>query len=123
LQNEFGREFPLFEVEATTVEPIFQRLYSFIFDMEPGYSANEMDRPVPVAIFVVNFDKVWGITFNTIFLSFLTILAASSLYSASFIQILDCRKHGPSYQCRSRDEKDVAIFLPFCRKHRMPLIV
>jgi hypothetical protein len=57
-ENEYGREFPLFEVEATTVEPIFERLYSFIFDMEPGYSANEMDRPVPVAIFVVNFDKV-----------------------------------------------------------------
>jgi len=40
------------------VEPIFQRLYSFIFDMEPSYPANEMDRPVPVAIFFVNFDKV-----------------------------------------------------------------
>jgi hypothetical protein len=37
--------------------------------MEPGYSANEMDRPVPVAIFVVNFDKVQGLAFNTIFLS------------------------------------------------------
>ncbi|KAL6901970.1 hypothetical protein ACP4OV_004846 [Aristida adscensionis] len=57
-ESEYGREMPLFEVEATTVEPIFERLYSFIFDMEPGYSANEMDRPVPVAIFVVNFDKV-----------------------------------------------------------------
>ncbi|KAF8683912.1 hypothetical protein HU200_044856 [Digitaria exilis] len=56
--NEYGRELPLFEVEATTVEPIFQRLYSFIFDMEPGHPADEMDRPVPVAIFVVNFDKV-----------------------------------------------------------------
>jgi hypothetical protein len=40
------------------VEPVFQRLYSFIFDMEPGYSSTEMDRPAPVAIFVVNFDKV-----------------------------------------------------------------
>lgn len=58
LQSEYGREFPLFEVEATAVEPIFERLYSFIFDMEPGRSATEMDRPVPVAIFVVNFDKV-----------------------------------------------------------------
>ncbi|KAF7054097.1 hypothetical protein CFC21_061846 [Triticum aestivum] len=57
-ESEYGREFPLFEVEATVVEPIFERLYSFIFDMEPGRSATEMDRPVPVAIFVVNFDKV-----------------------------------------------------------------
>ncbi|XBH85368.1 hypothetical protein VPH35_073293 [Triticum aestivum] len=56
-ESEYGREFPLFEVEATVVEPIFERLYSFIFDMEPGRSATEMDRPVPVAIFVVNFDK------------------------------------------------------------------
>nr|ABF95572.1 expressed protein [Oryza sativa Japonica Group] len=58
LQSEYGREFPLFEVDATMVEPVFQRLYSFIFDMEPGYSSTEMDRPAPVAIFVVNFDKV-----------------------------------------------------------------
>uniref|UniRef100_A0A3B6JKZ5 DUF7906 domain-containing protein n=1 Tax=Triticum aestivum TaxID=4565 RepID=A0A3B6JKZ5_WHEAT len=57
-ESEYGREFPLFEVEATVVEPTFERLYSFIFDMEPGRSATEMDRPVPVAIFVVNFDKV-----------------------------------------------------------------
>lgn len=41
------------------VEPIFQRLYSFIFDVESdGFSATEMDRPAPAAIFVVNFDKV-----------------------------------------------------------------
>jgi len=32
--------------------------------MEPGYPANEMDRPVPVAIFVVNFDKVKGLASN-----------------------------------------------------------
>ncbi|KAJ4753692.1 transmembrane protein [Rhynchospora pubera] len=58
-ESEYGRELPLYEVEATTVEPIFQRLYSFIFDVESGgYSATEMDRPVPAAIFVVNFDKV-----------------------------------------------------------------
>ncbi|CAL9113276.1 unnamed protein product [Musa acuminata var. zebrina] len=58
-ESEYGREFPLFEVEATVVEPIFQRLYSFIFDVESGgYSATEMDRLVPAAIFIVNFDKV-----------------------------------------------------------------
>ncbi|RWW58924.1 hypothetical protein BHE74_00034169 [Ensete ventricosum] len=57
--SEYGREFPLFEVEATVVEPIFQRLYSFIFDVESGgYSATEIDRAVPAAIFIVNFDKV-----------------------------------------------------------------
>jgi hypothetical protein len=43
------------------VEHIFERLYSFIFDIEPGRSTAEMDRPVPVAIFVVNFDKVLGL--------------------------------------------------------------
>lgn len=51
---------PLFEVDATAVEPAFHKLYSYIFDMEySGYSAPEMDRPVPNAIFIVNFDKVW----------------------------------------------------------------
>lgn len=51
---------PLFEVEATIVEPVFHKLYSYIFDMENmRYSAAENDRPVPNAIFIVNFDKVW----------------------------------------------------------------
>ena len=44
---------PLFEVEAATVEPVFHRLYSYIFDLDNN------DRPVPNAIFLVNFDKVW----------------------------------------------------------------
>ncbi|XWS14216.1 hypothetical protein CRYUN_Cryun36dG0103900 [Craigia yunnanensis] len=58
-ESDFGREVPLFEVDATAVEPIFQKLYSYIFDMDTGgYSAREMDRPVPTAIFIVNFDKV-----------------------------------------------------------------
>ncbi|XP_077218176.1 uncharacterized protein LOC143852601 [Tasmannia lanceolata] len=58
-ESEYGREVPLFEVEATIVEPIFQKLYSFIFDTDHGgYSATEMDRPVPSVIFIVNFDKV-----------------------------------------------------------------
>ncbi|ESW26387.1 hypothetical protein PHAVU_003G115600 [Phaseolus vulgaris] len=58
-ETEFGREVPLFEVEATDVEPVFQRLYSYIFDMDSvGSSVTEMDRPVPSAIFIVNFDKV-----------------------------------------------------------------
>ncbi|PON93169.1 Transmembrane protein [Trema orientale] len=55
----FGREVPLFEVEATMVEPVFQQLYSYIFDMDnAASSAEEIDRPVPNAIFIVNFDKV-----------------------------------------------------------------
>lgn len=55
-------EVPLFEVEATVVEAEFQKLYSFLFNMENGgYSVEEMDRPWPTAIFVVNFDKVFFI--------------------------------------------------------------
>lgn len=58
-ESEYGKALPLFEVDATAVEPTFQKLYSFIFDLESGgYSATEMDRPVPAAIFIVNFDKV-----------------------------------------------------------------
>lgn len=58
-ETEFGREVPLFEVDAVAVEPVFQKLYSYIFDMDSGgYSGAETDRPVPAAIFIVNFDKV-----------------------------------------------------------------
>ncbi|XP_062174534.1 uncharacterized protein LOC133879771 [Alnus glutinosa] len=58
-ETDFGREVPLFEVDATAVEPVFEKLYSYIFDMDNvRYSAAEMDRPVPSAIFIVNFDKV-----------------------------------------------------------------
>ncbi|KAL3505618.1 hypothetical protein ACH5RR_031000 [Cinchona calisaya] len=58
-ETDFGREVPLFEVEATVVEAEFQKLYSFLFNMENGaQSVEEMDRPWPTAIFVVNFDKV-----------------------------------------------------------------
>ncbi|KAI9194736.1 hypothetical protein LWI28_008809 [Acer negundo] len=58
-ESDFGREVPLFEVDATVVEPTFQRLYSYIFDMDNGeFSAPEMDRPAPNAIFIFNFDKV-----------------------------------------------------------------
>ncbi|XP_019075569.1 uncharacterized protein LOC100249952 isoform X2 [Vitis vinifera] len=58
-ESDYGREVPLFEVDATAVESVFQKLYSYIFDMDnSGYNAAEMDRPVPSAIFIVNFDKV-----------------------------------------------------------------
>ncbi|XP_040991272.1 uncharacterized protein LOC121238468 [Juglans microcarpa x Juglans regia] len=58
-ESDYGREVPLFEVDATAVEPVFQKLYSYIFDTDNvRYSAAEMDRPVPIVIFLVNFDKV-----------------------------------------------------------------
>ena len=58
-QTEFGKEVPAFDVEATAVEHVFEQLYSYIFDIDgAGYSASEEDRPVPNAIFVLNFDKV-----------------------------------------------------------------
>ncbi|XP_020575814.1 uncharacterized protein LOC110021592 [Phalaenopsis equestris] len=57
-ENEYGRELSLFEIEATIVEPMFQKLYSFLFDDEGGRSNEEMDRPVPTAVFITNFDKV-----------------------------------------------------------------
>lgn len=41
------------------MEPEFQKLYSYLFDLESwGQSAEEMDRPLPTVIFLVNFDKV-----------------------------------------------------------------
>jgi hypothetical protein len=59
MQSDFGRQVPLFEVEASAVEAEFQRLYSYLFDLEnKEYSVEEMDRPWPNAIFIVNFDKV-----------------------------------------------------------------
>ncbi|KAI4372510.1 hypothetical protein MLD38_010730 [Melastoma candidum] len=58
-ESDFGREVPLFEVEATVVEPMFQKLYSYVFALEDGeYSASEIDRLMPNAIFILNFDKV-----------------------------------------------------------------
>lgn len=49
---------PVFEVEATEVEPVFKQLYSFIFDMDGDSSRTEKDQPLPSVIFIVNFDKV-----------------------------------------------------------------
>ncbi|CAI9267708.1 unnamed protein product [Lactuca saligna] len=58
-ETDFGREVPVFEIDATVVEPEFQKLYSYLFYFENiGYSAEEIDRPMPTAIFIVNFDKV-----------------------------------------------------------------
>lgn len=58
-EADFGREVPLFEVDATAVEPVFQMLYSYMFDFDnEGLSSAEIDKPVPSVIFIVNFDKV-----------------------------------------------------------------
>lgn len=58
-EADFGREVPAFEVDASVVESEFQKLYSYLFDFENmGYTAEENDRPMPTAIFIVNFDKV-----------------------------------------------------------------
>ncbi|EPS65610.1 hypothetical protein M569_09167, partial [Genlisea aurea] len=55
-EADFGREVPLFEVEATAVEPEFEKLYSYLFDSDHD-AVKEMDTPQPTAIFVVNTDK------------------------------------------------------------------
>lgn len=74
---------PLFEVDATAVEPIFKKLYSYTFDVDGmgssteegmGSSTEDMDRPAPIAIFVINFDKV-GSNKQYSFFSFSSMLA------------------------------------------------
>ncbi|XP_076894733.1 uncharacterized protein LOC143547113 [Bidens hawaiensis] len=58
-EADYGREVPAFDVDASVVEPEFQKLYSYLFDYENmRYNADEADRPMPTAIFIVNFDKV-----------------------------------------------------------------
>lgn len=58
-ENEHGKEVPLFEVEATNVETVFNSLYTYLFGYEAGTtSAADMNRPVPNAIFILNLDKV-----------------------------------------------------------------
>ncbi|KAJ7566052.1 hypothetical protein O6H91_02G086100 [Diphasiastrum complanatum] len=58
-QSEFGQEVPLYEIEATSVEPSFQKLYTFLFGFGADTNlATEMNSPVPNAIFILNFDKV-----------------------------------------------------------------
>ncbi|KAJ7566050.1 hypothetical protein O6H91_02G086100 [Diphasiastrum complanatum] len=58
-KSEFGQEVPLYEIEATSVEPSFQKLYTFLFGFGADTNlATEMNSPVPNAIFILNFDKV-----------------------------------------------------------------
>lgn len=66
-QSEFGSNVPLYTVDATVVEPVFQKLYSYIFDVDSDRNfETEMDRPAPTAIFVLNLDKVCNAIFFVI---------------------------------------------------------
>ena len=56
-QSEFGREVPCFEVEATAMEPTFDRLYSYLFGL-PADAENDPNKALPSAIFILNLDKV-----------------------------------------------------------------
>lgn len=72
-------------MEATAVEPEFEKLYSYLFDIENGgYPVEEMDRPRPTAIFVVNFDKVGHVNLD-IFLQWLKPEVASFMFSGKII--------------------------------------
>lgn len=72
------------------MEPVFQRLYSYIFDTDnAAISAVEMDRQVPSAIFVVNFDKVWPASGSKLFVSLcpqVSHLVSCSLYHTSIFE-------------------------------------
>ncbi|RAL47429.1 hypothetical protein DM860_013394 [Cuscuta australis] len=58
-EADFGRDVPLFEVDATGVEPEFQKLYTYLFDIDSGvHYGEEIDKAWPTAVFIVNFDKV-----------------------------------------------------------------
>ncbi|GLJ28285.1 hypothetical protein SUGI_0555980 [Cryptomeria japonica] len=61
-QNVYEKEVPLIEIEAKTIEPIFQRLYTYLFGVEEDYFAVEINGLVPNAIFIPNFDKIEGLT-------------------------------------------------------------
>ncbi|XP_024519591.1 uncharacterized protein LOC9646786 [Selaginella moellendorffii] len=56
-ETEFGKVLPLYEVEATKVEPLFDRLYSYLFGVEPDANTST-HKHLPVAIFILNLDKV-----------------------------------------------------------------
>lgn len=58
-ESEYGKEVALYEVEATKVESLFNSLYTYLFGYEAETtSAADLNRPVPNAIFILNFDKV-----------------------------------------------------------------
>ncbi|KAL8171058.1 hypothetical protein V2J09_022862 [Rumex salicifolius] len=56
-ETKFGREVPAFDVEATTVEPVFQQLYTYTFNADNmAHMAPKIDRPLSIAIFIVRID-------------------------------------------------------------------
>lgn len=94
---------PLFEVDATAVEPEFQNLYTYLFDPNNGgFDAEEMDRPVPNAIFVVNFDKVLPIFLDFLclkflFLSFSYFIGAKTKDPIFYLEIENYRSFSVNY--------------------------
>ncbi|KAF3597982.1 hypothetical protein DY000_02026644 [Brassica cretica] len=92
LEVDFGRLLPAYDVEATKVESAFTRLYSYIFDMDVGAgSAGTADKPIPSAIFVVNFDKVWLSALFVLLKSriwFITLIFLCVLEDALFLSCL-----------------------------------
>lgn len=69
------------------VEPTFENLYSFMFDLDGGgFSAPEVDRRLPAAIFLVNFDKVYAtnLLFFKLFLLWFTLIFISDYQSILF---------------------------------------
>lgn len=70
-QSDFGKEVPLFEIEATAVEPTFDRLYSYLFGLPAdAHSSEELNRALPNAIFILNTDKVRVSSFELVVLRF-----------------------------------------------------
>eukprot|EP00271_Cylindrocystis_brebissonii_P007403 TRINITY_DN20905_c0_g1_i1.p1 TRINITY_DN20905_c0_g1~~TRINITY_DN20905_c0_g1_i1.p1 ORF type:complete len:878 (+),score=185.38 TRINITY_DN20905_c0_g1_i1:86-2719(+) len=48
----------LYDVEATVVEPVVDRLYAYLFGQEATEtSEKDLERPAPIALFVFNLDK------------------------------------------------------------------
>ncbi|GLJ27248.1 hypothetical protein SUGI_0534600 [Cryptomeria japonica] len=61
-QKVYGKKVPLLEIEAKTIEPIFRRLYTYLFCVEEYSSAAEINGPMSNAIFILIFDKIEGLT-------------------------------------------------------------
>lgn len=55
-ETEYGREIPLFEVEATLLERTLDQLYLYLFGVDANSDVS-VNQPVPTAIFVLNLDK------------------------------------------------------------------
>lgn len=57
-EAEYGKEVPLFEVEAKAIEPTLQKWYNYLFGIEDGSHTAPDNGPAQNAIFILNFDKV-----------------------------------------------------------------